>query len=114
MASGAKVATANDNKQNATKRKDFAAFSLVVCQLAGNALGIQRKERLQFRGGKISDPGFACGDGQIGETLFLCEHFVDALFESACRHKSIDQYIASLTDAVGAIGSLCLDSRIPP
>lgn len=80
----------------------------------GDALGIQRKERLQFGRGKLTDPSFSRGYGEIGQIALSHEHFVDALFKGSRRHEAIDENVASLSDAVGAVGGLCFNGRIPP
>jgi hypothetical protein len=49
-----------------------------------------------------------------GKLALLLVKLDDAFFDGARRNQPIDRDGASLSDAVGAIGSLRLNRRIPP
>ena len=51
---------------------------------------------------------------RVGEVLLVHNHFVDFLFEGAAADELMDEDIAFLSDAVGAVGGLIFDGGVPP
>src|SRR6516165_5409284 len=49
-----------------------------------------------------------------GQRLFALLQFEHALFDRTLRHELVDEDRLVLADAVGAVGRLVLDRRVPP
>lgn len=92
-----------------SKKPQKAAAFRHQTELTGNL-----EDFLNFAVGKIADPGLACGDRHIGQFLFALNHFVELFFERAFCDEAIDDYVAVLSNAVGAVICLSFDGRIPP
>lgn len=60
------------------------------------------------------EPFFSCPYRHVGKALFVLDHGVDFLLESALCDEAVDLNVAMLPDTLGTVGGLCLDCRIPP
>ena len=68
----------------------------------------------QFLVAEFANPAFARGDGHICEVALVLNHLVDTFLEGVLGDEAVDEDVLVLTDAVGTVGGLRLDSRVPP
>ena len=68
---------------------------------------------VQIGFGQLELLGFA-GEDAFGEAGFLGLQLLDAFLDAAGADELVDEYGFVLADAVGAVGGLVLDRRVPP
>ena len=72
------------------------------------------KQFPQFLIAQFTNPTLASGNGEVGQMVFVLNHLVDAFLKGVLRDEAVNEDILVLTDAVGAVGGLCLNSGVPP
>ena len=68
----------------------------------------------EFAIAQLANPTLAAGNGHVGKVTLVLYHLVDALLESILGDEAVNEDVLMLADAVGTIGSLCLNGGVPP
>src|SRR5262250_2169468 len=74
----------------------------------------QGEQVAKVAGGQFGQPALAVGDDEVGERLFLLDHFIDFLFEGAGADELVYLHRAFLADPERAVGRLVFHGRVPP
>ena len=72
------------------------------------------KQFPEFLVAEFANPAFASGDGHICKVALVLNHLVDTFLEGVLGDEAVDENVLMLPDAVGTVGGLRLDGRIPP
>ena len=84
------------------------------CEGGGGVEGNESEEGFVGHFGEEGFGGSVVGEKFGGGGFFGFDHGVDAFLDGASGDEFVDEDIALLADAVGAVGGLVFDGGVPP
>ena len=75
---------------------------------------VQREQALERFVVQVGQPRLVAAHDFLGQLFFRLDQSVDAFLECAHSHHLVDEYLFLLADALGPVGGLVFDGRVPP